>query len=127
MAAETAVDIPSPAEAGEGEGEGSSAFPAKPHTNRLDLQPLGLILAVKVTILLIIALAYAFLPFFADNFEVNFVDPAYRDGGIARAFSTWDAQHYLYLSESGYHAGQMSNAFFPLFPLLIHLATPLFR
>ena len=38
-----------------------------------------------------------------------------------------DAELADYLSENGYHTGQMSNAFFPLFPLLIHLATPLFH
>jgi hypothetical protein len=34
-------------------------------------------------------------------------------------FTTWDAGHYLYLSEHGYHAGHEQCAFYPLWPLLI--------
>jgi len=34
-------------------------------------------------------------------------------------FTTWDAGHYLYLSEHGYHAGDVTCAFYPLWPLLI--------
>jgi hypothetical protein len=122
-----AVRVAPAAVAPDGEGDGFTRLdrPRSPR-KRPDLQPLILILSAKVGVLLVIALAYAFLPFFADNFGINFVDPAYRDAGLARAFSTWDAQHYLYLSEEGYKAGQMSNAFFPLFPLLIHLLTPVF-
>ncbi|HLY64914.1 MAG TPA: hypothetical protein VKU60_05215 [Chloroflexota bacterium] len=86
---------------------------------------LATLLAIKLTVLLLVFLAYALLPFFTDNYAINFVDPAYEEPSLASAFSTWDAQHYLYLSENGYHPGQMSNAFFPLLPALIHLATPL--
>jgi hypothetical protein len=39
--------------------------------------------------------------------------------GLARHFSTWDAQHYLLLSESGYCEGLESCAFYPLWPLVI--------
>ena len=38
-------------------------------------------------------------------------------------FVTWDAEHYLYLSEYGYDAGVRSCAFYPLWPLAIHLGT----
>jgi hypothetical protein len=82
---------------------------------------------VKVAVLVVIGFAYNLLPFFAANFRSNFVDPAHADVSLATAYSTWDAQHYLYLSESGYHPGQMSDAFFPLFPFLIHVFTPLFQ
>ena len=113
---------PSPAAAGEGRGEG--AFVTERPT---DLPLLASIAIGKLSVLLLIFLAYNLLPFFQANFEVNFVDPLHPDVTLASAFSTWDAQHYLYLSENGYHAGQLSDAFFPLFPLLIHLATPLFH
>jgi hypothetical protein len=90
-------------------------------------QLLATIAIAKLAVLFVIFLAYSRLPFWTGNFQINFVDPAFRDSGLARAFSTWDAQHYLFLSENGYHAGQASDAFFPLFPFLIHLATPIFH
>jgi len=92
-----------------------------------DLSLLATIAIGKLSVLLLVFLAYNLLPFFQANFEINFVDPLHPGVTLASAFSTWDAQHYLYLSENGYHAGQVSDAFFPLFPLLIHLATPLFH
>ncbi|MGO9202857.1 MAG: mannosyltransferase family protein [Limisphaerales bacterium] len=44
-----------------------------------------------------------------------------RQGGpvFATHFATWDAAHYLYLSEVGYSAGVASCAFYPLWPLSI--------
>lgn len=121
---ETVADLPSLAAS---RGGFPGQRPSRAHFPRTDAQLIAAIVGVKLTVLLIIFLVYQLLPFFTDNFEVNFVDPAYQDAGLARAFSTWDAQHYLYLSENGYHGGQMSNAFFPLFPLLIHLGTYVFQ
>ncbi len=34
-------------------------------------------------------------------------------------FVSWDAEHYLFLSENGYKAGAPQCAFYPLYPLLI--------
>ena len=34
-------------------------------------------------------------------------------------FTTWDAGHYLHLSEEGYHSGDEACAFYPLWPLLM--------
>ena len=44
-----------------------------------------------------------------------------REGGpvFASHFATWDGAHYLYLSEEGYGPGVRSNAFYPLYPLLV--------
>lgn len=94
---------------------------------RSDALLLVSITAGKAATLLLVFLAYHLLPFWTANYEVNFVDPRMRSVSLASAFSTWDAQHYLYLSETGYHPGEMSDAFFPLFPALIHLATPIFH
>ena len=41
-------------------------------------------------------------------------------------FATWDGAHYLLLSERGYAKGMASCAFYPLYPLLIRAAAPLF-
>ena len=35
----------------------------------------------------------------------------------------WDAHHYLYLAREGYAEGRASNAFYPLWPLLIRLGS----
>lgn len=51
-----------------------------------------------------------------------------RDGHpvFASRFATWDSAHYLYLSEVGYHQGEPSCAFYPLWPLLVRWCSPLF-
>lgn len=41
-------------------------------------------------------------------------------------FSTWDASHYLKLSDVGYIPGAPSNAFYPLWPMLIRAAGAFF-
>lgn len=50
-----------------------------------------------------------------------------QDGGPAYAshFATWDAAHYLHLSEVGYQHSLPSCAFYPLWPLLVRWASPL--
>ncbi len=40
-------------------------------------------------------------------------------GELERHFATWDAEHYLFLSEFGYRKGFPSCAFYPLWPKLI--------
>ncbi|MBV8085021.1 MAG: hypothetical protein JO247_09420, partial [Chloroflexi bacterium] len=92
----------------------------------LDWPVLGGIVLAKGAVFLVVFLAFKLMPFFAAQYQLNFVDPTYRDVNLAAALSTWDAQHYLYLSENGYQPGQESNAFFPLLPALIHVAAPLF-
>jgi len=55
-----------------------------------------------------------------DNF--NDVDARWpREGGpiFASHFGTWDAAHYLYLSEVGYGKNMPSCAFYPLWPVLV--------
>lgn len=105
----------------------ADAPPAPAAGATADIGVLVSIVLAKCSVLLLVFMAYHLLPFFRTNFEVNFVDPLHPEISLATAFSTWDAQHYLYLSEAGYRAGEISDAFFPLFPLLIHVATPLFR
>ncbi|XVV10044.1 mannosyltransferase family protein [Actinoplanes sp. CA-131856] len=40
---------------------------------------------------------------------------------IVLAWNGWDAGHYVRIAESGYHLGPGFPAFFPLYPMLIHL------
>jgi len=42
-----------------------------------------------------------------------------NQAGLARHFATWDAAHYLVLSDQGYSNGLRSCAFYPLWPLLV--------
>ena len=51
-----------------------------------------------------------------------------REGGpvFGSHFATWDAAHYLRLSEVGYAHEVPSCAFYPLWPLLVRGAAPLF-
>ncbi|MGK5683728.1 mannosyltransferase family protein [Actinoplanes sp. URMC 104] len=43
---------------------------------------------------------------------------------IALGWNRWDAGHYVRIAESGYHLGPGFPAFFPLYPLLIHVLDP---
>jgi hypothetical protein len=40
---------------------------------------------------------------------------------VLLGWNRWDAGHYVRIAESGYHLGPGFPAFFPLYPLLIHL------
>jgi hypothetical protein len=44
-----------------------------------------------------------------------------NDSGLVRHLATWDAQHYMALSQSGYSEGMRSAAFYPLWPLVIRV------
>src|SRR5262245_12428992 len=55
----------------------------------------------------------------------NFHWPLEQPPTGATRFATWDAQHYLFLATEGYHAGQRSITFFPLFPWLIRATAAL--
>lgn len=57
--------------------------------------------------------------------QVNARWPRSGDPVFATHFATWDAAHYLYLSEIGYQAGAASCAFYPLWPWLMRTAAPL--
>jgi hypothetical protein len=43
---------------------------------------------------------------------------------VALGWNGWDAQHYVHIAESGYHLGPGFPAFFPLYPMLIHVLDP---
>lgn len=61
----------------------------------------------------------------AEFYSVNARWPR-EDGPVfASHFATWDAAHYLYLSEVGYRHSIPSCAFYPLWPLVVRWTTPL--
>jgi hypothetical protein len=43
---------------------------------------------------------------------------------VALGWNRWDAGHYVRIAESGYHLGPGFPAFFPLYPILIHVLDP---
>jgi len=78
-----------------------------------------LTIVTKITVLLLIWLAFCLLPFSYGSRSQNLVYPAGENAGIWSAYKTWDANHYLLLAGEGYSSNRMSNAFYPLFPFLI--------
>jgi hypothetical protein len=51
--------------------------------------------------------------------------PAAQSRRFTRHFVTWDAEHYLYLSEMGYGREIPSRAFYPLWPMAIRWCSTL--
>lgn len=64
--------------------------------------------------------------FSVASFHVRSVGALAPSPGLWRYFETWDAHHYLHLARYGYGDQPMSLAFYPLWPLLVRLAAPLF-
>ncbi len=95
------------------------------------LRLLGPLVAWKVAVLAAVPAAILLLPglFRLDNYDDNFHWPPNARPTLATAFATWDAQHFLFLSERGYQRVSPdqapSNAFYPLWPATIHVASAL--
>lgn len=82
-----------------------------------------IILGLKIATFLVIIIAHFLLPFNNRFYKANFVYPPQEKITLFTSLKTWDAQHYLYLSEKGYHKNDISIAFYPLYPLLISTLT----
>jgi hypothetical protein len=66
--------------------------------------------------------AWALLPFNQQLYEANYRYGDRVPTSLAASFNTWDSQHYILLAEQGYQKGLLSNAFGPLYPLMIRFA-----
>ncbi len=86
-----------------------------------------IILSVKICIVVFIFLCFSLLPFNAPTYFANFTYPIREQISLVTSYKTWDAQHYLYISEKGYHKNDESNAFSPLLPFIIFLTTLIVR
>ena len=62
---------------------------------------------------------------FGQYWQVQRRWPSGGDPTFGSHFGTWDAAHYLYLSEIGYHHDVASCAFYPLWPMLVRWTAPL--
>jgi hypothetical protein len=70
--------------------------------------------------------AALFFSFDLDPFVSTFARwPRTGSPTLWSRFATWDGAHYLLLSTEGYERGSPSCAFYPLWPALIRLASPL--
>jgi len=91
-------------------------------------QPVRKLCVLKVAYLLVVLGAVSIWNSFDEDkfLGVNARWP--REGGpvFASHLATWDAAHYLYLSEVGYRPGMPPCAFYPLWPLLVRGAAPIF-
>jgi hypothetical protein len=85
----------------------------------------SLALLVKVAVLMLIFLAFNLLPFNSKTYFANFIYPQNEKISLATAYKTWDAQHYLFLSQQGYKANSGSDTFFPALPFSISLVNKL--
>jgi len=79
----------------------------------------SLVVGFKIIIFTVIFLSYNIFPFSKNSYYLNFVYPKNESISLVTSFKTWDAQHYLFLAENGYTKGNISNAFFPLYPIFI--------
>lgn len=86
---------------------------------------LGLLIFKVLYFLVIMSLIYFFDRFDegrADRIHASWLpefDTTAVSGKVTRHFITWDAAHYLYLSQQGYCPESNSRAFYPLWPLSI--------
>lgn len=86
------------------------------------------LLVYKAGLIALVLLSPLLLPpsFDFAAYYGNFHWPLSETFSHAFLFKTWDAQHYLFLSQAGYAPGAESNRFFPLWPWAIRCAAPLF-
>lgn len=82
---------------------------------------LGLVVGWKAIGFVLIFLGFILLPFNKESYFGNFLYPKNQKIDIVSNLKTWDAQHYLYLSENGYKKNQASNSFYPLYPFVIRV------
>ena len=87
--------------------------------------PWGTVALAKGLLLAAVAVAMC-LRFNSAQFKSVFARwPSTGTPTLASRLGTWDTAHYLALSEVGYVPGSHSCAFYPLWPAVIHAATPL--
>lgn len=79
-------------------------------------------LIVKILIILLIVASYFLLLDNELNWRFSFQYEEYNKHlTLSSALATWDGQHYLQLAEHWYAPDHRSNAFYPLYPILIIL------
>lgn len=97
------------------------------------IRPIRAILVHKVGVLFLVVISLNWHSIFNTTafHTVARCWPVNGEPNWTSRLATWDGAHYLYLADvyladAGYRAGDMSCAFYPLWPGLIHLTKPLF-
>lgn len=87
------------------------------------------VVAMKLSYFACLCLALVIWPLSAESGRTSTHVVWTIDGHLTFGshFASWDAEHYLFLSETGYHSGLAQCAFYPLFPLLVRWASSLTR
>jgi hypothetical protein len=87
-----------------------------------------ILVGFKAVFLLLVMIAIYILPidYNAHLFFSDYHIYSKLPGIPLRNFVTWDAEHYLAISIYGYKGAPENAAFYPLWPALIHLFTPIF-
>lgn len=80
-----------------------------------------LVLAIKLCVIIAIAVAHYTIPFCTLCYESNYLVDSTLFPSLTSSYQTWDVQHYITIAQNGYSADHISNAFFPLYPSLIAL------
>jgi hypothetical protein len=87
----------------------------------------GYLLLYKVCFFFFVACAIELVPNFRmDAFERHTSWPAEGPPTWQSPLATWDGAHYLKIAEKGYEKGDLSCAFYPLWPFLIRVFSVLF-
>ncbi|MBI2410563.1 MAG: hypothetical protein HYV32_01525 [Candidatus Kerfeldbacteria bacterium] len=82
--------------------------------------------SIKLLHVLLIIVVYYSFGIWELARSSNFLAQPDELRSLLSAFTTWDAQHYIFLAQHWYAPAQQSNAFYPLFPLLIRMITFIF-
>lgn len=90
------------------------------------------ILAVKIAFAVILVVTYPLISFSDFDYATNGYQYSGARDALSRSLAAYDGQWYLHIAQHGYRnflteeLHQKSYAFFPLYPLLIALFTPIF-
>ncbi|MCG3196126.1 MAG: hypothetical protein GHCLOJNM_00597 [bacterium] len=92
---------------------------------RVCLRVLAPLAVLKIFLLVLVIYSLRLFPliFSEENYRANFHWPVSAPSEPSRMYRTWDSEHFIYLSEEGYHAGEPSVARFPLWPLCIRVGS----
>lgn len=107
-------------------GEAQADAPSTGWADPNLLYVVGLFVAIKAGLLIVILLGNQLLAFNVQLYTANLVWPLVGLPDIFTAFNTWDTQQYLLLAEQGYGTNPFSDNFYPLYPYAIRALKPVF-
>jgi hypothetical protein len=106
----------------DGNAESGTGAPASKARDAWLLPVILSLVVYKIAYLVLIGVFIRFAPDWEEAAMSRYLSPA-EAVGFAGHWRTWDADHYLRLSRSGYAKGAVSCAFYPLWPLTIRAAS----